>query len=215
MPRVTATEPILLELGQSIEATTQYVLNKGHLGHFILWRKALWQTKVTINLCREKNSALRDFAREIQTAWSITDPRGFPVERVTKHRVSLDKRARKALGLLRRWESKLVAVEEPKPKRGIPRWGSIIVDLAGERIEDFLRLRRQIVTAAIRIDSRHQDTDYVVFNQGLENLLEPLDKARHTFTRLIKFVQQLSVRHGEGLSLPLPSAGNYQNCNRA
>ena len=134
MPRVTATEPILLELGPSIEATTQYVLNKGHLGHFSLWRKALWQNKVTINLCREKNSALRDFAREIQTAWSITDPRGFPGERVTKHRVSLDKRARKALGLLRRWESK----EEPKPKRGIPRWGPLN-HLAGERIEDFLR----------------------------------------------------------------------------
>ena len=199
---MTATEPILLELGSSIEATTQYVLNKGHLGHFSLWRKALWQTKVTIHLCREKNSA--SLGRNNPTAWS--DPRGFG-ERA--------KRARKALGLLRRWESKLVAVEEPKPKRGIPRWGSIIVDLAGERIEDFLRLRRQIVTAAIRIDSRHQDTDYVAFNQGLENLLEPLDKARHTFTRLIKFVQQLSVRHGEGLSLPLPSAGNYQNGNRA
>ena len=197
MPRVTATEPILLELGPSIEATTQYVLNKGHLSHFSLWRKALWQTKVTIHLCREKNSA--SLGQNNPTAWS--DPRGFG-ERA--------KRARKALGLLRRWESK----EEPKPKRGIPRWGPLN-HLAGERIEDFLRLRRQIVTAAIRIDSRHQDTDYVAFNQGLENLLEPLDKARHTFTRLIKFVQQLSVRHGEGLSLPLPSAGNYQNCNRA
>ena len=48
-----------------------------------------------------------------------------------------------------------MVVEEPK--RGtVPCWGSIIVDLEGEQIDDFLRLRRQIVTAAIRIDSRHQ-----------------------------------------------------------
>ena len=210
MPGGTVTkilETILAELGQSLEATTQYVLNKGHLGHFILWRKALGQTMVTINLCREKNSALRDFAMEIQTSWSIADPRGCPGERVPNHRVSLDKRARKALGLLRRWESKLVAVEEPKPKRGsVHRWGS--VDLVGEQIDNFLRLRRQIVTATIRIDGLHQDTGYVVFNQGFENLLEPLDKSRHTFTRLIKFVRELAVIHGEDPH-PVPSAGNY------
>ena len=187
--KMSRRETILAELGQSLEATTQYVLNKGHLGHFILWRKALGQTKATINLCREKNSALRDFARVIQMSWF--DPRGGAGERVPKlHLVS--KRAQKALGLLRRWESKLLA--EPKPKRGrVPRWGSIIVDLTGDQIEDFLGLRRQIVTATIRIDGLHQDTGYGAFNRGLENLLEPLEKSRHTFTRLIKFIQELQV----------------------